>query len=75
METALSNPEIPFIDLKSQYEALKLAFFQCHDGLFVSCANDGINLPLAHLLAIFNVSWSLADRTAIGDLSTPVTPG
>ncbi len=26
------------------------------------------------LLAIFNVAWSLADRAAVRDLATPVTP-
>ena len=29
---------------------------------------------MAHLLAIFNVAWSIADRAAIGDLATAVTP-
>jgi hypothetical protein len=29
---------------------------------------------MAHLLAIFNVAWSLADRAAVRDLATPVTP-
>ena len=40
--------------------------------LFLSCANDGIARPVAHLLAIFNVAWSLADRVAVWDLPAPV---
>ena len=36
--------------------------------------NDSITFPVAHLLAIFNVAWSLVDRETIGDLSAPVTP-
>jgi len=40
----------------------------------VSRADDGIALPMAHLLAIFNVAWPLTDRARIGNLSAPVTP-
>ena len=40
----------------------------------MSRANDGITFPLAHLLALFNVAWSLADQAAVRDLSTSVTP-
>jgi hypothetical protein len=28
---------------------------------------------MAHLLAIFNVAWSLADQAAVRDLPAPVT--
>ena len=46
---------------------------QCHDGLFVRSANDGVPLPVAYLLAILDVTWPLADRAAVGDLSAPVS--
>jgi hypothetical protein len=38
----------------------------------VSRANGGITLLVPHLLAIFNVAWSLADRARVGNLSAPV---
>ena len=40
----------------------------------MSRAKDGFAFPVPHLLAIFNVAGSLADRAAIVDLSAPVTP-
>ncbi len=40
----------------------------------MSRTNDSVTLPVAHLLAIFNVTWSLADRAAVRDLPALVTP-
>jgi hypothetical protein len=57
-----------------QHSKATLAFYQRNGGLFVSRANDSVTFPVAHLLAIFNVAWSLADRAAARDLPTPVTP-
>jgi hypothetical protein len=56
-----------------QHSKAAFALYQCHDGLFVCCANDGIAVPVAHLLAILNAAWSFADRAAVRDLPTPVT--
>lgn len=40
----------------------------------MSRANDGITFSVAHLLAIFNVTGSLADQAAVvRDLSAPVS--
>jgi hypothetical protein len=44
-----------------------------HDDLFVRNAIDGIAFPVAHLLAIFNVAWSLEVLATIGNVSKPVT--
>ena len=54
----------------------KAAFvlYQFKDGLFVSRANASVALPVAHFIAIFNVTCPLADRGTIGDLAKPVTP-
>lgn len=39
----------------------------------MTLVNDGISFPVAHMHAIFNVAWSLADRAVIGDVATFVT--
>ena len=49
-----------------------LALYQSHDGLLVCCANDGVALPVAYLLALFNMAWPLADRASVGDLPASV---
>ena len=40
----------------------------------LGCTDDGVTFPVAHLLALLNVAWPLADRAAVGDLPAPVTP-
>jgi len=36
-------------------------------------SDDGVTFPVAHLLAIFNVAGSLADRATVRDLLESVT--
>lgn len=43
-----------------------------NDCLLESCPNDRIALPLAHLLTRLNVRISLANRAAVGNLSSPI---
>ena len=46
---------------------------ECHVGLFVRNANHCIPLQKAHLFALLNMAWSLADQATVGYLSAPVT--
>lgn len=38
-------------------------------------ANDGIAIPVSNRRSLFNMAWSLADRSAIGDLACALTRG
>jgi hypothetical protein len=56
-----------------QHSKSAFAFYQCHYGLFVSCANDACAHSVAYLLSFFNVAWSSADRAAVLDSPVPDT--
>lgn len=50
----------------------RLAFNQADDGLFVIHADDGIRLPVANPVTLFDNGRALLDGLAIGDDAAPV---
>ena len=45
-----------------------------HNCTFVACPYDGVTLPMTNLLPSFNMQGPIAQRSSVGDLSTPISP-